>query len=577
VAHIALARKWRPQRFEDVIGQRGVVDTLKNAIASGRLAQSFIFAGPRGVGKTTTARILARALNCVKGPTAEPCGVCDACTEIADGRDMDVLEIDAATHTQIDNVRAVIVEPLSIAPMRDRFKIFIIDEVHRLSRQSFDALLKSVEEPPPYVKFMMATTDLQSVPLTIQSRSQVFELRALPFASIRQQLKAVTTSEKVTIDDAALALVARSAEGSMRDALSALDQVLAFTSDRVTAADVSTVLGLIGRDLQFEVVDTVAREDAGAVFELAGRVVEAGFDLRMVCRDLARLVRDLLVLQIDPARVSDPEIAAEGEGPRLTGLAGQFSREDLMRSFDLLSRAEYEIKNSSQPRHHFEMMLVKWIHLRKLTPLSDLIERMGVGASSAGSVGSGGSTGSRAMPAAKPPVATFRPQAASPAPPVPVPAPTPARAPVYPAPPGPRGSVEPQPDEPAGAGPDVKSALLASIRESNKAFYGMVIQQAQQIEIEGNTVVFTFAPAHKSLRTRLDDKRAWLEPLAQTAAGRKMTIVTREGQPVAAPTSAAKEQAAARQAELRDRAKADPAIQAVLDVFGGQVEDVEEI
>jgi DNA polymerase-3 subunit gamma/tau len=592
VAHIALARKWRPQRFEDVIGQRGVVDTLKNAIASGRLAQAFIFAGPRGVGKTTTARILARALNCMKGPTAEPCGVCEACTEIADGRDMDVLEIDAATHTQIDNVRAVIVEPLSIAPMRDRFKIFIIDEVHRLSRQSFDALLKSVEEPPPYVKFMMATTDLQSVPLTIQSRSQVFELRALPFASIRQQLKAVTTSEKVTIDDAALALVARSAEGSMRDALSALDQVLAFTSDRVTAADVSTVLGLIGRDLQFEVVDTVAREDAGAVFELAGRVVEAGFDLRMVCRDLARLVRDLLVLQIDPARVSDPEIAAEGEGPRLAGLAGQFSREDLMRSFDLLSRAEYEIKNSSQPRHHFEMMLVKWIHLRKLTPLSDLIDRIGAGTT--GTTGTSGTSGTRVMPIARPQPA---PSAVRPAPvPPPIgPGQGPA-APQTPRTPEPRnagtsepqnpGTSEPRPSTSSGRpepvegrnpGTDVKSALLASIRESNKAFYGMVIQQAQQIEIEGNTVVFTFAPAHKSLRTRLDDKRAWLEPLAQTAAGRKMTIVTREGQPAAAPTSAAKEQAAARQAELRDRAKADPAIQAVLDVFGGQVEDVEEI
>ena len=490
MAHIALARKWRPQRFEDVIGQRGVVDTLKNAIASGRLAQSFIFAGPRGVGKTTTARILARALNCVTGPTAEPCGKCDACIEISEGRDVDVFEIDGATYTGVDAVREVIVEPLSIAPMRDRFKIFIIDEVHRLSKSAFDALLKSVEEPPPYVKFMMATTDPQAVPLTIQSRSQVFELRALPFASIRQQLKAVTTSEKVVIEDAALALVARSAEGSMRDALGALDQVLAFTSERVTAADVSTVLGLIGRDLQFEVVETVAREDAAAVFELAGRVVEAGFDLRMVCRDLARLVRDLLVLQIDPARVSDPEIAAEGEGPRLTGLASQFSREDLMRSFDLLSRAEYEIKNSSQPRHHFEMTLVKWIHLRKLTPLSDLIERMGVGAGSAGSAGSGGSTGSRAVPAAKPPAPSFRPQVASPASPVPVqaasptPAPAPPRAAVYAPPPGPRRSEEPQPGEPAGAGPDVKSALLASIRESNKAFYGMVIQQAQQIEIE---------------------------------------------------------------------------------------------
>ena len=187
--HLALARKWRPQRFEDVIGQRGVVLTLKNAISTGRLAQAFIFAGPRGVGKTTTARILARALNCVKGPTAEPCGKCDACLEIAEGRDVDVLEIDGATYTGVDAVREVIVEPLSIAPMRDRFKIFIIDEVHRLSKSAFDALLKSIEEPPPYVKFMMATTELHAVPATIQSRSQVFELKALPFSAIRDQLK----------------------------------------------------------------------------------------------------------------------------------------------------------------------------------------------------------------------------------------------------------------------------------------------------------------------------------------------------------------------------------------------------
>ena len=250
---------------------------------------------------------------------------------------MDVFEIDGATYTGVDAVREVIVEPLAIAPMRDRFKVFIIDEVHRLSKSAFDALLKSIEEPPPYVKFMMATTELHAVPATIQSRSQVFELKTLPFSAIREQLGRVAASEQVQMDEGALALVARSAEGSMRDALSALDQVLAFTSDRVAVGDVSTVLGLIGRDLQFEIVETVAREDAKAVFELAERVVEGGFDLRIVCRELARLMRDLLVVKIDSSRLADPEIAGEAERERLTGLAAAFSREDLMRAFDLLA------------------------------------------------------------------------------------------------------------------------------------------------------------------------------------------------------------------------------------------------
>ncbi len=233
---------------------------------------------------------------------------------------MDVLEIDGATYTGVDAVREVIVEPLAIAPMRDRFKIFIIDEVHRLSKSAFDALLKSIEEPPPYVKFMMATTDLHSVPATIQSRSQVFELKALPFSvDPRAAAGGHRRARSVQIDDAALALVARSAEGSMRDALSALDQVLAFTSDAVTAADVSTVLGLIGRDLQFDIAETVAREDVAGAFALAGVVVEAGFDLRIVCRELARLMRDLMVVRIDPTRLADPEIAAEGERDRLQG------------------------------------------------------------------------------------------------------------------------------------------------------------------------------------------------------------------------------------------------------------------
>jgi DNA polymerase III subunit gamma/tau len=368
-----LARKWRPQRFEDVIGQRGVTQTLRNAIAAKRIAQSFVFSGPRGVGKTTTARILARGLNCEKGPTADPCGTCDACIEIAQGRDIDVLEIDAATNTQVDKVREIIIAGLGMAPVRNRYKVFIIDEVHRLSAQAFDALLKSVEEPPPHVVFMMATTELEKVPATIQSRSQVFELKTIAVKQIADQLRRIADSEKIQIDDDALMLIARAGDGSMRDAQSAFDQVIAFAGERIAAGDVSTVLGLVRRDLLFDIADAVAQEDGAKAFDVAAQAVESGYDLRLVIRELARLTRDVLVVRIDPSRLTDPELAAEGERDRLKLLAAKFSAEDLMRAFDVLTKAEAEIRGAAYPRYHLEMAILRWIHLRKLVPISDLI------------------------------------------------------------------------------------------------------------------------------------------------------------------------------------------------------------
>ena len=326
MAYQVLARKWRPQQFDDVVGQRAVTRTLRNAIASGRLAQSFVFAGPRGVGKTTTARILARALSCVKGPTPDPCGNCDACVEIAKGRDMDVIEIDAATHTQVDNIREVIVSNLSIAPARNRYKVFIIDEVHQLSSHSFNALLKSIEEPPPHVVFMMATTELEKIPETVLSRSQVYEFRTISTKEIADKLRQIMDQEGIAIGDDSLQLIARDAEGSMRDAQSRLDQVIAFTGGAIAAEDVATALGLVGRDLLLDTLQAVADEDAPASFALVARAVEMGYDLRAVCRELSRVVRDLLVLSVDPSRLSDPAIAGEGERERLTALVARFSR-----------------------------------------------------------------------------------------------------------------------------------------------------------------------------------------------------------------------------------------------------------
>ena len=324
-----------PTRFSRANGARSVLTTSSASVASRRRSATpsariaspsrSSLPGRAASGRRPPPGSSPAALNCEKGPTANPCGTCDACVEIAEGRDIDVLEIDAATHTQVDKIREIIIAGLGMAPVRNRYKVFIIDEVHRLSPQSFDALLKSIEEPPPHVIFMMATTEIEKVPATIQSRSQVFELKTIGVRAIADQLRRIADAEEITIDDAALMLMARAGDGSMRDAQSAFDQVIAFAGPQITSEDVSTVLGLVRRDLLLDIADAVAREDAAAAFKFAGDAVESGYDLRLVVRELARLTRDLLVVTIDPSRVQDPEIAADGDRERLQAIAARFS------------------------------------------------------------------------------------------------------------------------------------------------------------------------------------------------------------------------------------------------------------
>ncbi|HET7619989.1 MAG TPA: DNA polymerase III subunit gamma/tau [Vicinamibacterales bacterium] len=576
MAYQVLARKWRPQRFDDVIGQHGVTQTLRNAIGAKRIAQSFVFSGPRGVGKTTTARILARALNCEQGPTAEPCGTCDACVEIAQGRDIDVLEIDAATNTQVDKVREIIVAGLGIAPVRNRYKIFIIDEVHRLSAQAFDALLKSIEEPPPHVVFMMATTEIGKVPATIQSRSQVFELKSIGLKPIADQLRRIADAEGIAIDDQAIMLIARAGDGSMRDAQSAFDQVIAFAGSSITAEDVTTVLGLVRRDLLLDIAAAVADENAGAVFELAGRAVESGYDLRLVLRELSRVTRDLLVLAVDPSRASDPEIAAESERDALVALAGRFSREDLMRAFDVLTKAEYDLRGSTQPRYHLEMALLRWIHLRKLTPIEDVIQSLSGGGSTAPTRAVGRPAPAQAPPRSIPapvrPAPPPRASAAAPSPPAPIARadkPRPAAAP----PAADRAAA----DRTAASPAELKAAFLGEIRKAKKFFHGTVVAQAQRIDVETDRIVFVFGPQHRALRQQFDQSRSWLETLASDLSGRRIAVVaeTNGAAAPAAPGNAAAPEDA-RRAALKEQALADSGVQAMLDVFAAEITDVEE-
>lgn len=606
-----LARKWRPQRFDDVLGQQAITRTLQNALKSGRIAQSFVFAGPRGCGKTTTARVLARALSCVDGPTAEPCGRCDACVEIAEGRDMDVLEIDAATHTGVDNVREVIIEGLSIAPVRNRYKVFIIDEVHMLSSSSFNALLKSIEEPPPHVVFMMATTELHKIPDTVLSRSQVYEFRTISAKTVAERLRFVATEEGMQVPDEALMLLARAGEGSMRDSLSALDQVRAFAGDEMTVDDVVTVLGLVGRDLVLDMLEATVDEDAAAAFALVERAIERGYDLRLLCRELARATRDLLILSVDPARADDADVAAEAERGRLQALAGRSAREDLLRAFDLLTRAEQEIRLSDQPRYNLEMALVRLMHLRKLVPIADLIaqaESMARGAPGGARSGSPGAAPGRGSAAplrsgAAPGAGGLRssaPTAASASPAGGAPAATggrssspsretarseSSRTPAAQADDAPSAAAAAPP--PARPGGDVKSAFLAEIKATKVFFYNTVVAAAYRVEMAEERITFSFLPNQKVPRQQCEDARAWLEGVAERVAGRRHAVaVTVVDGPApaaspAAPHPAAPAQPAPRSSvpedELRNEALADPTVQALFEIFPVERTKIEEL
>jgi DNA polymerase-3 subunit gamma/tau len=376
-----IARKWRPQTFDEVTGQEPITRTLRNAIEHQRLHHAYLFSGARGVGKTTTARLLAKALNCHKAqlPTATPCrtddpDACPSCSEISESRSIDVQEIDAASHTGIDNVRETIIGSIGFAPARDHYKIFVIDEVHMLSTSSFNALLKTIEEPPARVVFIMATTERHKVPETILSRCQQFEFRTIATAKIFDRLHLIAEAEKISVPDDALREIARSGEGSMRDAQSAFDQVISFAGSTIKKEDVEMALGVAGADILIRVVNGIANTQPAEALAVVDDVVMRGHDLRNFCRDLLAHFRDLLVSKVSGSdELLESAICDRDELKRQSAL---FSEADLVRFFHSLAETETLLKTAAHPRYQLEVGLVKLMEMRRLESLSQLLERL---------------------------------------------------------------------------------------------------------------------------------------------------------------------------------------------------------
>jgi DNA polymerase-3 subunit gamma/tau len=374
MSYLVLARKWRPQSFEEVIGQRHITKTLQNAIANDRIAHAFLFAGARGVGKTSMARILAKALNCQEGPKPVPCNGCENCGEISSGTAMDVLEIDGASNRGINEIRELR-ENVKYAPAKSAFKIFIIDEVHMLTPEAFNALLKTLEEPPPRVIFILATTEPHKIPLTILSRCQRFDFKRIPIKEIVQRLKEIVSQEEVEVSDKGLLLMARESKGSLRDAQSLLDQTISFAGKKIGDEDVKEVLGVIDSAILFEICAAIAKEDIRKCLDIIDNIYSFGHDIRRFCRELLEHLRNLMVVKIG----GDPKQLTDLQGKEIEDLVAQsekFSLEHLHRLFTILLKSEEEISRSPFPKVIMELALVKMATLRPLVPLDEIMDRL---------------------------------------------------------------------------------------------------------------------------------------------------------------------------------------------------------
>jgi DNA polymerase-3 subunit gamma/tau len=375
VSYEVFARKYRPQTFDDIVGQTHVTRTLKNAVEQNRLAHAYLFVGPRGTGKTSTARILAKSLNCVKGPTVRPCGVCDPCREIAAGNSFGVFEYDAASNTQVDKIRELIIERARIAPPQGyKYKMYIIDEVHMLSSSSFNALLKTLEEPPPNVIFTFATTEVNKVPLTIVSRCQRFDLNRIATNLIAQQLQTIAVKEKLTLEPAAAHAIARGAEGGMRDAESMLDQLVAFCGEKIAEPDVLNVFGFTSQQMVIDFVGRILRGETADALALLHEQCEAGKDMMKLMSDTIAYLRDLLVFKVKPDALSD-EASAEMRAA-FNEQAPLLETDRLLELIDQFAAAEGRMKWAPNKKLHFEVAVIRAIQTLDQTTLDEVIENL---------------------------------------------------------------------------------------------------------------------------------------------------------------------------------------------------------
>ena len=591
MAYQVIARKWRPQTFAEVIGQEHVTRTLANAIVSGRVAHAYIFSGARGVGKTTTARILAKALNCVKGPAAEPCNECDSCREISAGSSLDVIEIDAASNRGIDQIRELR-EMVRYAPASSRYKVVILDEAHMLTPEASNALLKTLEEPPDRVVFILATTEPDELADTIRSRSQHFHFRALSFAEITAALAQIAAQEKWNVEPGALAVMARAAEGSVRDALSLLEQARAYSGETISDAQVRELLGVVPQETLDLLTAAIEQRSATLALELVHGLLAQGQNLPSFCREAIGHFRNLLVAKVCGAE-SDLVAAPAGERAGIARAAAAFSEEDLTRFFEILLETHDDLRRKPDERLHLEMGLLRMVNAARLAPLEQVLAELG-GSGSAAAPRAGkassataahGATSSAAPSAASSAAApSASPQPAPVASTRVAPAVAPATAPrVERAASEPIAAAVPLATRPEGAvaqmvsvGGGLEAAQVEAIKSAaleQQKFLGELVEQASRWEREGAEVRLFFPTERRALAEMLQSREQMdtLRNIAQRVVGQGVRVCVKlEASPVAAPEF----RAAGVSRELRARFERDPIVRAMLERFGGQISDV---